>query len=182
VAGEARASLKDGAGPAGGQGRKDGVFFANALTRLFDHIARIVEAHGGLVERHYGTGKMVKVIERLQMEADVQGGIILDSWSDDRTVDRRLTDVKSYPFSFLVNSFLPQQRGFGGTPRVNSPAVGGGTNDARNSEDEGVNMREVDALLVEIAVMLEKWSVYSRFLAGKCKVSSGVHNHHCSLN
>jgi hypothetical protein len=167
VAGEARASLKEGAG----QGRKDGVFFANALTRLFDHIARIVEAHGGLVERHYGTGKMVRVIERLQMEADVQGGIILDSWSDDRTVDRRLTDVKSYPFSFLVQSFLPQQnRRFGGTPRVNSPAVGGQATDARNSEDEGVNMREVDALLVEIAVMLEKWSVYSRFLAAKCQV------------
>jgi hypothetical protein len=173
VAGEARASLKEGASAGGGPGRKDGVFFANALTRLFDHIARIVEAHGGLVERHYGTGKMVRVIERLQMEADVQGGIILDSWSDDRAVDRRLTDVRSYPFSFLVQSFLPQQRGFGGTPRVNSPAVGGGTNDPRNSEDEGgVNMREVDALLVEIAVMLEKWSVYSRFLAAKCKVRS----------
>ncbi|KAL2136256.1 hypothetical protein VTI74DRAFT_4689 [Chaetomium olivicolor] len=169
VAGEARASLKDGTAPGAGPGRKDAVFFANALTRLFDHIARIVEAHGALVERHYGTGKMVKVIERLQMEADVQGGIILDSWSDDRTVDRRLTDVKSYPFSFLVQSFLPQNRGFGGTPRVNSPAVGAGTNDPRNSEDEGVNMREVDALLVEIAAMLEKWSVYSRFLAAKCK-------------
>lgn len=175
VAGEARASLKEGTAPGGGQGRKDGVFFANALTKLFDHIARIVEAHGGLVERHYGIGKMVRVIERLQMEADVQGGIILDSWSDERAVDRRLTDVKSYPFSFLVQSFLSQQRGFGGTPRVNSPAAGGGTNDPRNSEDEGVNMREVDALLVEIAAMLEKWSVYSRFLAGKCKVrSSGL--------
>ncbi|KAK4234971.1 COG4 transport protein-domain-containing protein [Achaetomium macrosporum] len=169
VAGEARASLKEGVAGGGGQGRKDSVFFANALTRLFDHIARIVDAHGGLVERHYGTGKMVKVIERLQMEADVQGGIILDSWSDDRAVDRRLTDVRSYPFSFLVQSFLPQNRGFGGTPRVNSPALGGQTNDARNSEDEGVNMKEVDALLVEIAVMLEKWSVYSRFLAAKCQ-------------
>ncbi|KAH6651076.1 COG4 transport protein-domain-containing protein [Chaetomium tenue] len=168
VAGEARASLKEGTAPGSGQGRRDGVFFANALTRLFDHIARIVEAHGGLVERHYGVGKMVRVIERLQMEADVQGGIILDSWSDDRTVDRRLTDVKSYPFSFLVQSFLPQQRGFGGTPRVNSPALGAQVNDVRNSEDEGVNMREVDGLLVEIAAMLEKWSVYSRFLAGKC--------------
>lgn len=115
VAGQARAMLKEGVGAGGAaQARKDGVFFANALTKLFDHIARIVEAHGGLVERHYGTGKMVKVIERLQMEADVQGGIILDSWSDERTIDRRLTDVKSYPFSFLVQSFLPQNRGFGG--------------------------------------------------------------------
>lgn len=171
VAGEARASIREAP-----SGRKDGVFYANALTKLFDHIARIVEAHGGLVERHYGTGKMVKVIERLQMEADVQGGIIIDSWSDDRTIDRRLTDVKSYPFTFLVQSYLPQ-RGFGGTPRVNSPAAGGSggvSNDGRNSEDEGVNTKEVDALLVEIAVMLEKWSVYSRFLAAKCRVSTST--------
>ncbi|KAK4181010.1 putative oligomeric Golgi complex subunit 4 [Triangularia setosa] len=169
VAGTARTVLKEGASTVGGQGRKDGFFFANALTKLFEHIAHIVDGHGGLVERHYGTGKMVKVIERLQMEADVQGGIILDSWSDERTVDRRLTDVRSYPFSFLVQSFVAQSnRGFGGTPRVNSPAVGG-TNNGRQSEDEGVDMKEVDALLSEIAVMLGRWSLYSRFLAGKCR-------------
>ncbi|KAK7744778.1 Golgi transport complex subunit 4 [Diatrype stigma] len=165
VAGTARATLKEA--PMG-TGRKDGFFYANALTKLFEHIAQIVESHGGLVERHYGEGKMVKVIERLQMEADVQGGIILDSWSDERGVDRRLTDVKSYPFSFLVQSFLPPQRGVTGTPRMSSPALGGGTN-ARNSEDEGVNMKEVDGLLSEIAVMLGRWSLYSKFLAGKCK-------------
>ncbi|KAK0747893.1 COG4 transport protein-domain-containing protein [Apiosordaria backusii] len=151
VAGTARTVLKEGA------------------STLFEHIAHIVDGHGALVERHYGTGKMVKVIERLQMEADVQGGIILDSWGDERTVDRRLTDVRSYPFSFLVQSFVAQSnRGFGGTPRVNSPAVGG-TNNGRNSEDEGVDMKEVDALLSEIAVMLGRWSLYSRFLAGKCR-------------
>ncbi|KAK8027298.1 hypothetical protein PG991_004354 [Apiospora marii] len=150
-------------------GQKDGFLYANALTKLFEHIAQIVEGHGGLVERHYGEGKMVKVIERLQMEVDVQGGIILDSWSDERTVERKLTDVKSYPFSFLVQSFLPPQKGITGTPRMNSPALGGGTN-ARDSEDEGVNMKEVDALLNEIALMLGRWSLYTRFLAGKCKM------------
>lgn len=170
VAGTARQTLKEGTG---GHGRKDGFFYANALTKLFEHIAQIVESHGGLVERHYGSGKMVKVIERLQMEADVQGGIILDSWSDERGVDRKLTDVKSYPFSFLVQSFLSQQKTMSGIPRVGSPAKGGGfdSQEARNSEDEGVNMKEVDALLNEIAVMLGRWSLFSRFIAGKCKVS-----------
>ncbi|CAJ2501205.1 Uu.00g040580.m01.CDS01 [Anthostomella pinea] len=165
VAGTARATLKE---LPGGPGRKDGFFYATALTKLFEHIAQIVEGHGGLVERHYGEGKMVRVIERLQMEADVQGGIILDSWSDDRGVGRKLTEAKSYPFSFLVQSFLPQQRTLTGTPRINSPALGGGTS-ARNSEDEGVNMKEVDGLLSEISVMLGRWSLYSKFLAGKCK-------------
>lgn len=171
VAGTARQTLKAGTG---GHGTKDGFFYANALTKLFEHIAQIVESHGGLVERHYGSGKMVKVIERLQAEADVQGGIILDSWSDERGVDRKLTDVKSYPFSFLVQSFLAQQKGMAGIPRVGSPAVGAGVNDARNSEDEGVNMKEVDALLNEIAVMLGRWSLYSRFIAGKCKVGTTI--------
>lgn len=165
VAGTARATLKDGFG---GNMRKEGFFYANALTKLFEHIAQIVEGHGGLVERHYGSGKMVRVIERLQMEADVQGGIILDTWSDERNIDRKLTDVKSYPFSFLVQSFLPAPPR-GGTPRVNSPAVGGGTN-VRSSEDEGVNMKEIDGLLNEISVMLGRWSLYTRFLAGKCIV------------
>ncbi|KAK8056151.1 hypothetical protein PG993_001378 [Apiospora rasikravindrae] len=142
VAGTARQTWKLVPGAAG---QKDGFLYANALTKLFEHIAQIVEGHGGLVERHYGEGKMVKVIERLQMEVD------------------------SYPFSFLVQSFLPPQKGITGTPRMNSPALGGGTN-ARDSEDEGVNMKEVDALLNEIALMLGRWSLYTRFLAGKCKL------------
>lgn len=179
VAGTARQTLKEGTG---GHGRKDGFFYANALTKLFEHIAQIIESHGGLVERHYGSGRMVKVIERLQMEADVQGGIILDSWSDERGVDRKLTDVKSYPFSFLVQSFLAQQKGIAGIPRVGSPAVGAGTNDPRNSEDEGVNMKEVDGLLNEIAVMLGRWSLYSRFIAGKCKVSPAPGTERLSLH
>ncbi|KAF7558326.1 hypothetical protein G7046_g5841 [Stylonectria norvegica] len=161
VAGTARATLKEA------MGAQIGFFYANALTKLFEHIAQIVEGHGGLVERHYGEGKMVRVIERLQAEADVQGGIILDTWSDERGVDRTLTDVKSYPFSFLVQSFLPQAPR-GGTPRMNSPAVGVGNN-PRESEDEGVNMKEVDGLLSEIAVMLGRWSLFTRFLSGKCK-------------
>ncbi|KAK5990663.1 Conserved oligomeric Golgi complex subunit 4-like protein [Cladobotryum mycophilum] len=148
VAGTARSTLKDGIA---GQ-RKEGVFYANAMTRLFQHIAQIVEGHGGLVERHYGAGKMVRVIERIQMEADVQGGIILDTWSDERGIDRKLTDIKSYPFSFLVQSFLPQP-----PEEVH-----------RGSEDEGVNMKEIDGLLHEISVMLEQWSFFARFLSAKC--------------
>lgn len=164
VAGMARGALKDGAL---GQTRKDGFFFANALISLFENIARIVDSHGGLVERHYGAGKMVRVIDRIQMEADVQGGIIIDTWTDERRIERMLTDVKSYPFSFLVQSFLPQPTR-SGTPRVNSPAIGGSS--ARQSEDEGVNMKEVDGLMSEIAIMLGRWSFYTRFISVKCTV------------
>jgi hypothetical protein len=164
VAARARQNLNAGTG---GAQRKDGYFYAAALTKLFEHIAQIVDGHESLVERHYGHGMMVKVIERLQMEADVQGGIILDTWSEERVVDRKLTDIKSYPFSFLVQSFAPATRS-AGPQRTDSPANRTGTPVQRTSEDEaGVNMKEIDNVLGESAVMLGRWALYSRFLASK---------------
>jgi conserved oligomeric Golgi complex subunit 4 len=169
VAARARANLNAGTG--GSQG-KDSFFYANALTKLFEHIAQIIDGHGGLVERHYGAGKMIRVIERLQMEADVQGGIIIDTWSDEKTVDRKLTDIKSYAFNFLVQSFLPVQRGNvasrTASPASREAAQGGST------DDEGVDMKEIDGVLSEIAVMLGRWSLYSQFLGNKCNVCSYI--------
>lgn len=163
VASRARANLNGGTG---GNQSKDGFFYANALTRLFEHIAQIIDGHGSLIERHYGSGKTIRVVERLQVEADLQGGIILDTWADERQVDRKLTDIKSYAYTFLVQSFLPAQRGNTGTPRSSSPA---NQPNSRVSEDEGIDMKEVDALLNEMAVMMGKWSLYVRFLTDKCK-------------
>ncbi|KAH0537875.1 hypothetical protein FGG08_005427 [Glutinoglossum americanum] len=174
VTSRARANLHAGTG---GSQRKDSFFYANALTKLFEHIAQIVEGHGGLVERHYGIGKMVKVIERLQKEVDVQGGIILDTWADERHIDRKLTDIKSYAFSFLVQSFLSAQRVTTGVPRSNSPAHKDGVGGGHASEDEGVDMKEVDGFLSEAGIMLARWSLYSRFLASKCR----VRDNHLSL-
>lgn len=167
VASRARANLNAGTG---GNQRREGFFYANALTKLFEHIAQIVEHHGGLVERHYGTGRMIKVIERLQLEADVQGGIILDTWSDERSVNRKLTDIRSYAFTFLVQSFLPVQPARSGTPRAGSPAKRGSAAESQAREDEGIDMKEIDGILSEIAVMLGRWSLYSSFIAAKCKV------------
>ncbi len=167
VASRARANLNAGTG---GDQRKEGFFYANALTKLFEHIAQIVESHGGLVEQHYGAGRMVKVIERLQLEADIQGGIIIDTWSDERSIDRKLTDIRSYASTFLVQSFLPAQPQRIGTPRAGSPARRNAAAEAQAREEEGVDMKDIDGFLSEIAVMLGRWSLYSRFIAAKCKV------------
>lgn len=149
--------------------RKEGLFYATALTKLFEHVAQIVEHHGALVERHYGTGRMVRVIERLQLEADIQGGIILDTWTDERSIDRKLTDIRSYAFTFLVQSFLPVPPARSGTPRAGSPANRAAT-ETQARDDDGVDMKEIDGFLSEIALMLGRWSLYSRFIAAKCKV------------
>lgn len=167
VASRARDNLNAGTG---GAQRIEGFFYANALTKLFEHIAQIIEHHGGLVERHYGAGSMVKVIERLQLEADVQGGIVLDMWSDERCIDRELTNIKSYAFTFLVQSFLSSQPPRSGTPRAGSPARGGLNAHIQPFGEESLDMKQVDGILSELAVMLGRWSLYSSFVAAKCKV------------
>ena len=168
VASRARSNLNAGTG---GNQRKDGFFYANALTKLFEHIAQIVEHHGTLVERHYGSGSMVKVIERLQMEADAQGGIVIDTWTDERNIDRKLTDIRSYAFTFLVQSFLPAQNTKNAVSRTSSPAMFDRNGESQVQEDDGADMKDTDGFLNEIGVMLGRWSLYSRFLATKCKVS-----------
>ena len=148
--------------------RKDGYFYANALTKLFEHIAQIVDGHERLVESYYGIGRMVRVIKLLQAEADSQGGIILDTWSDERSINRKLTEVKSYAFSFFVQSFQSARKGGSGN-RSDSPA----RRDAvvgRDNEDLAVDMKEIDVILSEIAIMLGRWSLYTRFIALKCQV------------
>lgn len=50
-------------------GQSNGNAYVNALTKLFEHIAQVVDGHNNLVQRHYGAGTMVKVMERLHAEA-----------------------------------------------------------------------------------------------------------------
>lgn len=167
-----RARVRLQTGPGGGH--REGPFYTNAFTKLFEHIAQVIDGHSGLVERHYGEGTMVQVIERLHWEADKQGGIVLETWSDERTIDRKLTDVKSYPYSFLVQSFLPSQKSFSGTPRTQSPAPGGSANGIGGQADENVDMKEVDRVLSEAGTMLGHWSLYLRFVASSAQVGQAA--------
>lgn len=172
VASRARGRLN--AGPDTGA-RRDDFFYADALTKLFEHIAQIVEDHGALVEAHYGLGRMTRVIERLQLEADVQGGIIIDSWSEERGIDRRLTDIRSYAFTFLVQSFLPGAPTKNAMPRSSSPLGKGIVSDMYAHDEANNDMKSLDGLLGEMAVMLGRWSLYKKFIAFKCKVRDCCH-------
>ena len=65
-------------------------FYANAVIGLFQNIANIVEQRGKLVVRDCGEGRIGKFIERVQVEADTQGGIIIERFTDERSIDRKV--------------------------------------------------------------------------------------------
>ncbi|KAK2673715.1 Conserved oligomeric Golgi complex, subunit 4 [Fusarium oxysporum f. sp. vasinfectum] len=136
------------------RGKQNDFFYANNLTRLFEHIVQIINSHSGLVERHYGADKVVKVIERLQKEADIQGGIILDMWNDERAVTRMMADIKSYPFYFLSKSMMPVQRGINFALRGNE----------LDKDEFDLDVKNVEGLFGEMTTMLRSWSLYERFI------------------
>ena len=78
-------------------------------------------------------------------------------------------DIKSYGFSFLIQSYMWSTGEPMGVPSPSGSLVPGGAAH-RNSEDESVDAKEVDMLLREIGVILGRWSLYCGFLARKCWV------------
>lgn len=50
------------------------------------------------------------------------------------------------------------------------------------SEDEGVDVKEIDMLLSELGIMLGRWSLYCRFIARKCLVYTPSPFHQNCMN
>lgn len=83
-----------------------------------------------------------------------------------------MTEVKSYAYSFLVQSFLAAPRG-AATPRSNSPAPGAAKlNGLQDQSEDGIETKEIDQVLSEATAMLGHWSLYIRFISSRAVVRS----------
>ncbi|KAI8801437.1 COG4 transport protein-domain-containing protein [Cladochytrium replicatum] len=58
--------------------------YADLLTRLFETVANAIARQQPIVEAHYGAGKIVRFMARLQKEADIQSSIIIDEFLEKR--------------------------------------------------------------------------------------------------
>ncbi|KAF9079264.1 hypothetical protein BGX27_006722, partial [Mortierella sp. AM989] len=88
VSGKAQASL---VGPP-----KSPTFYADTLIRLFESVAVIVDQHQPVVEKYYGPGKMLRVIQRLQEESDIRSQKILEAFEEEREIGRKVEEIKSF--------------------------------------------------------------------------------------
>ncbi|ESK88432.1 intra-golgi transport-related protein [Moniliophthora roreri MCA 2997] len=115
------------------------LYFITTLTALFESVAMIVDQHQPVVEKYYGTGKMKQVVERLLQECDrvVKGAI--ERWEEERSMARKLLDVQTASQSRRQNpNLLP--------------------------DEDLMDPREVDKLLIEMSGMVGRWSLFKRFL------------------
>jgi hypothetical protein len=65
------------------------------LTALFESIALIVDQHQPIVDKYYGTGKMYSVVTRLIQECDRVVKSMLESFEEERTLQRKVSWTSS---------------------------------------------------------------------------------------
>ncbi|XP_069511063.1 conserved oligomeric Golgi complex subunit 4 [Ambystoma mexicanum] len=75
--------------------RRAAVIFVDALTLLFEGIARIIETHQPIVETYYGPGRLYMLIKHLQTECDSQVDKVVDKFISHRDYHRKFQQVQS---------------------------------------------------------------------------------------
>ncbi|RIA99525.1 COG4 transport protein [Glomus cerebriforme] len=126
-------------------------FYGNALTKLFENIALIIDQHQSAVETHYGPGKMIRVIERLQEECDKQSKIILHTFCDAKQIQRKLSDIRTYNNA---------------QKRVSVIQRPGQSREVDSMPDP----RELDVVLSELAMISARTHLYYRFMESRAKL------------
>ncbi len=93
VAAAAADNLKQAGDTAAGDRRAD-VVFADAVTLLFEGIARTIEIHQPLIETYYGPGRLLTVVQMLQAECDKQAKKIFELFRKRRGVAEKVERVR----------------------------------------------------------------------------------------
>ncbi|KAJ3107915.1 Golgi transport complex subunit 4 [Phlyctochytrium planicorne] len=113
--------------------------YADQLTQLFEFVANIIDAQETLINTHFGPGRLLRIIVRLQREADIQSSIILSTFSERKQISRRISEVSQQNTMF----------------NIAKPA---------GKNDNQVDPREVDGIINEMAVISQRTDLFERFL------------------
>ncbi|KDN49956.1 COG4-domain-containing protein [Tilletiaria anomala UBC 951] len=168
--------LTDSLATGQGAGSSAPFFYSILLTRLFEHMALLVDRHQPLVDKHYGAGSFAAgVMGGLQNECDRLGCKVLRTWKEERKLRRRMDSSRVYRSTFLesLGSSVNLRSGVAIPGRTGTPAGGASAAKAGTAalglEEDGSDRREVDQTLSEAAAIGATWATYKRFLNGRLR-------------
>lgn len=123
------------------------MYFASLITPLFEHIALIISQHQPVVDKYYGPSKMLPVAVKLQQECDRQGMQVLAQWQEERRLNKKLVEAKSYRFqalNALASGTMPSDS-------LYTPPAASLQQSASQQALAQLNMRSLNASLRQVA-------------------------------
>jgi conserved oligomeric Golgi complex subunit 4 len=144
------------------------LYYITSLTSLFESVAMIVNQHQPVVEKYYGLGKMKNVVFRLLEEADRVTKILITSWEEDRSIQRKVRRPFVLALHILIERNLLKL-----SEVSNNPPVPLFSSNIRRqpTEDVPVDPREIDKVLSELAAMIGRWHLFKKFLSEALNVN-----------
>ncbi|AET38329.1 Golgi transport complex subunit COG4 Ecym_2616 [Eremothecium cymbalariae DBVPG len=134
-----------------GQIDKPHMFFSQALLHLFKTVSTIINDHSKIITKSYGAQNMVYVMDKIQKEADLQAGLIWDTFMDTRRMDKLLDGIKIWDES--RGQWNKQQHFQQGSGHYSA------------EQDLPCTLNELSLLVSEYSAILQNWSMYCRFFA-----------------
>ncbi|KAF8502459.1 COG4-domain-containing protein [Gautieria morchelliformis] len=125
------------------------MYYITMLTSLFEGIALIVDQHQPIVEKYYGRGKMIIVVIKLLEECDRVVAKLVEGWEEERSLKRKLSQTSNPTLSFTDSGSRKQG--------------------SQIYPEDGVDPRDIDKVLSELAEMAARWGLFRRFLCDRLK-------------
>ncbi|KAI9303419.1 COG4 transport protein-domain-containing protein [Cunninghamella echinulata] len=115
---------------------------------------------------------MLRVIQRLQEESDLQSGIILDRFLQSRKIDTKLVDIQSINIAMMrsanTSTYRSNNSGFAsptlGAASLTANDTSGSINSNNINNNPLVDPRQLDANLLEISYISQRASLFQGFL------------------
>lgn len=121
---------------------KNSGFYAQVLLHLFKIVSTIINEHSKIISKYYGKEHMIHIMKKVQKEADMQAGLVLDTFIDSQKIDRTISDIKEW-------DTLSKQK----------------TDD--QALEEPIHLNELSSLINDFSAILQNWTMYCRFFAVK---------------
>lgn len=148
------------------EAKKNGVF-GQALFHLFGIVSTIINDHSKVISSCYGTTYMIHVMEKVEKEADLQGGLVLDMFTESRKIERIVKEINEW-FKTREYQYNNRTNDDANNADDNDDEYDSGDSANENEKDGSISIigsNDLSSLVNEFSEMLKTWSMYARFFS-----------------
>ncbi|EDO14557.1 hypothetical protein Kpol_284p4 [Vanderwaltozyma polyspora DSM 70294] len=138
-------------------------FYSQVLLHLFKIVSTIINEHSKIIAGSYGKHHMSHIMEKVQKEADLQAGLILDIFMETKNLNHLVSDI---------NEWNQLQQKIAQRDSLRRKNLNYNQNDNYQSDDDlaneisdipDISINDISILINEFSQILQNWSMYSRF-------------------